>query len=119
MRMLAVILCAVLGGCAATLHGVQHTSGGAQTTATAGSVSLHATSSHARVSGAFGSAPPPGAGGLQVSASRGGSLLLLLGVIIAHALTPHGAGASAVPDERISETCSCYGWTPAAVEINK
>lgn len=118
-RAVAVLLLALLPGCAVTLHGQQTTGPGGTTTTTSSSLQGQASAGHARASVRFGAAPAPGASGGQLQLSRGGSAVLLIGVAVAGTvdwisqwLRP-AAVREVRDDGPISQTCSCYGWQPA------
>ncbi|MCW5603090.1 MAG: hypothetical protein KIT18_00865 [Burkholderiales bacterium] len=103
-----------------TLHGHQSAGGGAATTTTSTAVAARAGVSTGGVRAAFGTPVAPSAPGGTLYLGRGGSAVLLLGVLVAGAVDMAGSwlrGAPApgpAPREAISETCSCYGWKPPA-----
>jgi|LNFM01.1.fsa_nt_gb hypothetical protein len=119
-RLALIVLLLLLHGCAVTLHG-QQTTGGGQSASTMGSSVQGGTRiGNARIGGAFGAPPPANAAGGQISFSRGASAVLVLGVLIAGAVDEIGGWfrssaapqAGRLPEEPISQTCSCYGWRP-------
>ncbi len=118
-------MCAVVSGCAVTLHGHESSSGSVTTTTTSSAVSASARAGSARVQANFGTPPAPGAPGGTAVLSRGASAVLFLGLLVGDAVGYVGArlrGASgtarhaAAPTDTISQTCSCYGWTPESTE---
>lgn len=115
MRAVALVLSVALAGCSVAVTGAE-TSG---RTATAAATQAHARlGSHASATGSFGSPPPAGASGGQVSLSRGAAGVLVLGLVIAdlvQALVPgtRAQGAALDPNRPIAQTCSCYGYVPA------
>ena len=124
MKTVVIMLLALvaLSGCAVTLHGNQTSGGGSTSTTTGSSVQGAKTIGNARVSGSFGSAPAPGAPGGQVHFSKGASAVLVLGVLIAGTVDaisdwfkPVSPRIERAADSGpVSQTCSCYGWQPAA-----
>jgi len=118
-----LILSGLLTGCAVTLHGVQTVSGGQSATTTGSSVQGGGRIGNARVAGSFGAPPPANAAGGQISFSRGASAVLVLGVLIAGAVdeignwfrSPAVPGVERLPEQPISQTCSCYGWRPGSM----
>ncbi len=114
----AVVLCLALSGCAVQLHGNQSGSG----TTTSSAVAASTGGSNVRVGFFSGQRVSPAAPGGQVSVSGGGgsvAAVLLVGAIVVDFLSSLGAAQTPVkplpPDERISHTCSCYGWQPPAM----
>lgn len=117
--------CAALSGCAITLHGHESSSGGATTTTTSSAVSASARAGSARVQANFGTPPAPAAPGGTAVLSRGASAVLFLGLLVGDAVgyvgarlrgTSGAARHAAAPTDAISQTCSCYGWTPDSAE---
>lgn len=124
MRVLMLLpLCLSLSGCYVAYSGHQSSGGGTTTTATGAAVRGQISTGSAQLGASFGTPPAPGTPGGQVSLSRGASALLLLGLVIGDTLnylgaTPAGSQPSAPRRGSIAETCSCYGWTPAAAPAN-
>lgn len=117
---IALIL-AALSGCSTTLYGLQSSGGGSDTTTTGSSVRVAKQAGNARISGAFGSAPPVNAAGGQITFSNNASAVLVLGLAVAGIAETVGnwftAPASPQRNEApapggIAHTCSCYGWRP-------
>ncbi|HXF66100.1 MAG TPA: hypothetical protein VNK67_05305 [Burkholderiales bacterium] len=104
-----------LAGCAVRLHGLQ-TSGGASATSTSAQVSGSVKFSGGRLSFSSGQVPPPSAPGGHVSLGKGASAALVLGLVLADAVTWLDArlrGQPAAPQaeqggDSIAESCSCY-----------
>ena len=109
-----VLFCVALAGCSTQLHGNQSVSGGASTTTTSSAVTGSARASGGRVAFSSGAAVAPGATGGQVSLGRGGSAVLVLGIVIVDALTSFTSWVSAPKQAAIevstsiADTCSCY-----------
>jgi len=126
-RLFLIALLLLLHGCAVTLHGQQTTGGGQSASTIGSSVQGGARIGNARIGGAFGAPPPANAAGGQISLSRGASAVLVLGVLIAGAVdeigawfrSPAAARAERLPEEPISQTCSCYGWRPEAAPASQ
>lgn len=123
-RVIVLLLCLMLPGCAVNLYGKQSAGNGASTTTVASSVSAGASAGQAKFGASFGSPPPAGATGGQVGFSRGATAVLVLGLVIAEAAefigsqfhgTPPAARQSTASRASIADTCSCYGWKPQAV----
>ncbi len=120
-RLIAIVLIlAALSGCSATLYGLQ-SSGGSDTTTTGSSVHVAKQAGNARISSAFGSAPPLNAAGGQITFSNNASAVLMLGLAVAGIAETvgHWFTAPASPQRNdapapggIAHTCSCYGWRP-------
>lgn len=123
MRLLMSLpLCLALSGCYVVLSGHQSTSGGATTTTTAAATNVNVSAGSARLGASFGAPPAPNASGGQLALSRGPSVLLLLGVVIADVINHLGAPSDAAPRPgtrraSIAETCSCYGWKPDVTPV--
>jgi len=104
-----LIACLAFAGCSVRMAGNQSTSGGTTTTgaATGGSAEF----SGGKVAFSSGRVPPPGAPGGHLKLS-GEAAVVLVGLVILSDLLSYLRGDSAPnplpPDERISETCSCY-----------
>ena len=126
-RLFLIALLLLLHGCAVTLHGQQTTGGGHSASTIGSSVQGGARIGNARIGGAFGAPPPANAAGGQISLSRGASAMLVLGVLIAGAVDEIGGWfrssaapqAGRLPEEPISQTCSCYGWRPEAAPASQ
>ncbi len=115
---IAVFL-AVLPGCTTTLYGNQTSGGGTNTTTTGSSVRGSQQIGNARLSGSFGAPPPAGMQGGQVTFSNNASAVLFVGLAIAGLAEVTGNWFSKPQERReplapggISQTCSCYGWSP-------
>ncbi len=110
------LLCLALPGCTVTLFGNQSSGGGAATTTTSSRVDGSARFAGGQASISSGQPVSPNAQGGQVTFFRGASVLLILGLAIADTVNYFGtrAGKRPAPDEAISQTCSCYGYTPPA-----
>jgi len=115
--LLLLALSVVLSGCAVQLHGNQ---GGSATT-TSSAVSASTSGSNARVGFFSGQPVSPAAPGGQLRISGGGgsvAAVLLVGAVVVEFLNSLGAVQPQLkplpPGERISHTCSCYGWQPPA-----
>ena len=109
---IAVLLCVPLTGCFVTLHGNQTTSGGVTTTTTSSQAGGTAKFSGGRASFSSGQPVAPNAQGGQVTLGRGGSAVLILGLVIADAVNyfSYRMSARTQPSrtESIADTCSCY-----------
>ena len=100
-----------LPGCYAKLHGVETTSGGSRTTTTTAQTAGSVKFSHGAASFSSGPRVSPNAQGGTVSLGRGGTAVLIVGVLLAD-LMSHIVGSPQPrplpPGERIMDTCSCY-----------
>jgi hypothetical protein len=110
--------CAALAGCSTQLHVNQSASGGASATTASSAVTGSVRASSGQVAFSSGSRAASGATGGQVSLGRGGSAVLVLGLVIVDAvsqfaswLSAPGKAANELPAS-ISHTCSCYGDKP-------
>lgn len=104
-----------LAGCAVRLHAVQTSGGGASATSTSAQVSGSVKFAGGRLSFSSGQVPPPSAPGGHVSLGKAASGALVLGLVLADAVTWLGArlrgerdAPQAVEDGSIAQTCSCY-----------
>lgn len=119
MRALALVpLLLVFAGCSVALHGHQTTGGSTTATTTSAAIRGHASVGSARVSASFGTPAPPGAPGGQISLSRGASVVLILGLLVAETVNYFSAAFAdrpqllPEPQRSIAATCSCYGYKP-------
>lgn len=114
-----LLMVALLCGCTVSLHGRETVDGNTVTRTTGTQIQGAARVGNGQLSTSFGSKPPAGAQGAQVTLSKGASAVLLVGLAISGtaewigerlrtAMTRNNV-QSAGP---ISHTCSCYGWTP-------
>jgi len=119
-RYLAAIAlsCAALAGCSTQLHGNQSMSGGTGATTVSSAVTGSARAGGGQVAFASGSGAAPGATGGQVSLGRGGSAVLVFGLVIVDVVSNFASwlsgprqAANELPAS-ISHTCSCYGNQP-------
>ena len=114
----ALLFLLPLSGCHTTMHGNQSVSGGASTTTTASAVSGSAGFGSGTIGFSSGTAPSPGAPGGQVVFGRGGSAVLILGIVIVDAVSHFASWLNApkqpanVLPASIADTCSCYGYKP-------
>lgn len=121
-RAVLPLLCLILSGCSVALSGNQTTSGGATTTSTSAATRAQASVGSANVSASFGTPAPQGASGGQVTFSRGASVVLVLGLVVAETVNYLSARftdrppSSSAPQRSIAETCSCYGYQPPSGE---
>jgi len=120
--MLSALILVVLPGCTTTLYGTQTTGGGSSATTTGSHVRGSTQAGNARLSGSFGSPPPAGFQGGQVTMSNNASAVLFLGLAIAGVAEVAGNWFSKPQERReplapggISHTCSCYGWRPESL----
>ena len=108
----AFVLCMPLAGCFVTLHGNQSTSGGVTTTTTSSHAGGSAKFSGGRASFSSGQPVAPNAQGGQVTLGKGGTVVLVLGLVIFDTVNYIGSKFSAkprpAPAESIADTCSCY-----------
>jgi hypothetical protein len=108
------LVCVAIAGCSTQLHGNQSVNGAASTTTASSAVAGSAQASAGRVSFASGAPVPPGATGGQVSLGRGGSAVLVLGIVIVDAISSFTAWLNAPKQAAveqpasIADTCSCY-----------
>lgn len=119
MRALTLLLaCFALPGCTVALHG-HEAAGSGTSAATSSALHVQAGAGSARVSGGFGAPAPHGAPGAQASFSRGASVVLIVGLVVAETLHYLGAqfgdppAPGAGPQRTIAHTCSCYGYQPS------
>lgn len=113
-----LLMVAMLCGCTVSLHGRETVEGNAVTRTTGTQVQGAARVGNGQLSTSFGSKPPAGAQGAQVTLSKGASAVLLVGLAISgtaewigERLRPAVIRKTAQPAGPISHTCSCYGWT--------
>jgi len=112
------LVCVALAGCSTQLYGNQSVSGGATTTTTASAVSGSAGFGGGTIGFSSGTAPSSGAPGGQAVFGRGGSAVLILGIVIVDAVSHFASWLNApkqpanVLPASIADTCSCYGYKP-------
>ncbi|MGQ0751505.1 MAG: hypothetical protein ACT4PS_13290 [Betaproteobacteria bacterium] len=112
--LIVATLAFLIGGCSIALTG-QQAAGAGGTASTAASTRLQAGTGTIRAGGSFGAPAPAGSAGGQVSLSRGAAVALVLGLVIADFLHVLSSPVdAAMPQRSIADTCSCYGYTPAA-----
>ncbi len=106
-----LLLPLALSGCFVKVSGLESTGGGSRTTTMSSQVAGSGRFSHGAASFSSGPRVSPSAPGGHVSLGKGGSLVLIGGLILAD-LVNYIAGPSQPkplpPGERIMETCSCY-----------
>ena len=108
---LVILLCLPLTGCYVSTYGVQSTSGGTTTTATASKVSGSASFSGGKMAFSSGQVPPPNAPGGHAYLGNSGSALLVTGVVFADFFNYIRGDPRPKPlpaDTKIMGTCSCY-----------
>jgi hypothetical protein len=108
---LMVLLSLALPGCYAKMHAVETTGGGARTVTTTTQTAGAARFSHGAASFSSGPRIPANAQGGTVSLGKGGSAVLIVGLVLAD-LVSYIVGPAQPrplpPGERIMDTCSCY-----------
>lgn len=108
--------CLALSGCSAALSGRQTTGDGTTASATSVGTRGQVGSHSVKASASFGTPPPPGAAGGQLSLSRGAAAVLVVGLLVAEVVNyfmpgSDGHAQSALDPRRpIAGTCSCYGY---------
>ena len=108
---ISMALTCLICGCSIALSGQQSGS----VTSTASSVRVQAHAGTTRLSGSFGTPAPAGSAGGQASLAHGAAAALVLGLGIADFVQFLASpGSAAAPQGSIADTCSCYGYTPAA-----
>jgi hypothetical protein len=128
----SVATCLFLQGCSIGLHGYESSSGGVRTTGVSTTMQASGGAGSTRANVGFSSHAAPASTGGQVAFSRGASLLVLFGLFIAGEHTgehsPRATDAprarlsgdvvpvGPMPTDRISETCSCYGYVPPTIK---
>ncbi len=122
-RLILMVLVLALPGCAVTLYGSETNSGGSTVVSTGSAIRGGTQVGNAIIGGSFGTPPPPGATGGQVSFSNSASGVLLGGLLIVGVADLIGewfqpAAPRPVPRTgSVSHTCSCYGWQPESAPV--
>lgn len=110
-RIALVGVCTAFSGCFVKVHGVESTGGGTATTTTSGQVAGSARFSNGAFAFSSGPRVSPAAPGGQVSLGKGGSAVLIVGLVLAdlvHYIAGEPGPKPLPPGERIMDTCSCY-----------
>ena len=107
----AILLCLALSGCYVKLHTLETSGPAGTTTTTSSQVAGLAKFSSGAAAFSSGPAISSSAPGGYASLGKGGSAVLIVGLMLAD-LVNYIAGPSGPkplpPDERIMETCSCF-----------
>jgi len=113
--LLAILCCLVLPGCYVKTYGYQSAGRESATvTSTQGSATAKFSSgTGARASFSSGQTVSPGARGGQVALSRGGAVIVAVGLVLAETVHYLGVlfnpGPQPAPQaDSIADTCSCY-----------